>query len=301
MELQIAHNGKIPCVCCGSQDTQWLYKNLTSVYSQKPYHLFRCNTCTHVTTVPQPTAAELRDIYSATYLYPVHKLIIGEKKYRAKGTARFVQHLVSGRKGLRILEAGCMYGYLLEVLKDEHEVCGIEIGEEPVKHCVEKGLNVKDISVESFLEQENGPYDVIILSHVLEHLIDPAAVLTGLSRLLNPGGLLVICVPNHRSFTRKIFGRYWGWWQVPVHLNHFNKDSLNAIARKSGLSVIKSRERGGDSLMLLINFMNLFGSGKKSQSLGYIKTTIIRINTALFRYWYQIGNEEIAVAMRKDG
>jgi SAM-dependent methyltransferase len=242
---------------------------------------------------------ELQNIYSATYLYPVHKLIIGEKKYRAQGTARFVRQILSGRKRLRILEAGCMYGYLLEVLKDEHEVSGIEIGEEPVKHCIEKGLNVKDISVESFLEQENGQYDVIILSHVLEHLTDPAAVLSGLSGLLSPGGMLVICVPNHRSFTRKVFGRYWGWWQVPVHLNHFNQESLNAIAGKSGLSVIQSRVRGGDSLMLLINFMNLFGSGKKSQSIGCIKTTIIRINTALFRYWYRISNEEIAVAMKK--
>lgn len=301
IEYGIMLDEKIKCICCGGQVTQKIYTNLTSIYSQKPYHLFRCPSCSHVMTVPQPTAEELQNLYSSDYLYPVHKLVIGEKKYRARGTAALVKEVISGKKNLRILEVGCMYGYLLEVLKDDHEVSGIEIGEGPVKHCTDQGLNVQECSVEDFLSGPTGKYDVIILSHVLEHLTNPAGVLSRLSGLLSPNGMLVLCVPNHLSITRKIFGKYWGWWQVPVHLNHFNQKSLEAIAGQTGLTVIKKRFRGGDSLMLLINFMNLLGSGRKKQTVGFFKKTIIRINTVLLRYWYRIGNEEIAVVIRKRG
>jgi hypothetical protein len=107
-------------------------------------------------------------------------------------------------------------------------------------------------------------------------------------------------VPDSRSITRKIFGRNWGWWQVPVHINHFSERPLHALARRTGLHVTGVRHKGGDSLMLLLNFINIFRFHKQSEAPGKWQKIIIKIFTGIFRFWYFIGNEELTVIMKRD-
>lgn len=287
----------VQCLCCGGTAGELIQSRLTSVYTQRPYDVVRCTECGNGITLPVPSAEDLDKIYSTTYLYPVHLLALGEKKYRSKKTAAFVRSIVPVNANKKILEVGCMFGYLLQELKPAYRVKGIEISDEAVKYCKANGLEVDKLSVESFIENTKEQFDTIILSHVMEHLRRPDDCLERLKKLLLPGGKIILLVPNYLSVTNKLFGRFWGWWQVPVHVHHFNKSALSALADTTGYRISKSHFRGGDSLMLLLNLINLLGVKNDNKPPGFFSRLIIRCFTTFLRYWYNFGNEEITLVL----
>jgi 2-polyprenyl-3-methyl-5-hydroxy-6-metoxy-1,4-benzoquinol methylase len=80
-------------------------------------------------------------------------------------------------------------------------------------------------------------YDVVLLSHVLEHLPDPSAVIDRVYQLLKPGGKLVAFTPNARSVTRTMFHQYWRGLEAPRHLIIFAAESLKQLIERSDFSV----------------------------------------------------------------
>ena len=134
---------EINCACCGNRTGKIIYTGLTSVYSSDKWKLAECASCKNIITLPVPGSDLLTSIYSNTYFYNIHLLALGEKKFRARGMARYILKIIPGDSKKTILEIGCMYGYLLNELKETYSVKGIEIGEEAVKYCTRQGLDVK--------------------------------------------------------------------------------------------------------------------------------------------------------------
>jgi SAM-dependent methyltransferase len=290
---------KVDCICCGSNSHVDLYKNLTSVYnvSVHGYSLEQCINCGNIRTKPAPSQSDLTLIYNSLYLYDVHKLIIGEKKYRALGLMKTIHRYLPSSK--KILEIGCNYGYLLEELKKKYNVFGIELDENAVSYCQQKNLKVVQDNIEHFAKTTDKKFDLIIMSHVFEHLLNPDEVLANLRKILSKEGQVLILVPNSKSFTAKTFKKYWGWWQVPVHINHFNRNSLTLLLDKCNFQTIKTTSKGGDSLIIILSLMNIFKSNKSGNKLSPIKRFIIIVNSIIFRYWYQISNEELVVLAKE--
>jgi SAM-dependent methyltransferase len=79
-------------------------------------------------------------------------------------------------------------------------------------------------------------FDAITIWHVLEHVRDPDATLREASRLLRPGGLIAIAVPNFGSLQRRIFGARWFHLDLPRHLFHLSRRSLQCLLAKNGFS-----------------------------------------------------------------
>ncbi|HNQ61974.1 MAG TPA: class I SAM-dependent methyltransferase [Bacteroidia bacterium] len=287
----------ISCSCCKGVEGEIIHSGLKSVYTDTPYSVVKCTVCTNGITYPSVEKEELIKIYSQTYLYPVHLLALGEKKFRARSMASYIRTNAPAKTHHSVLEVGCMFGYLLQELKSEYKVKGIDIGRNAVSYCRNKGLDVDDISIENFISNSNQKFDIIVISHVLEHLLKPHEVLNDLHLHLNPGGKIFILVPNYKSFSAKVFGRYWGWWQVPVHINHFNESSITALSDSTHFKKELVRYRGGDSLMLLLNFINLFSFRNKNEAPGIFQKMIIGFFTSVFRYWYYLGNEELTVVL----
>lgn len=290
---------KIKCCCCNGETGNVVFRGLTSVYSEQPWDIAECSVCKNIITLPIPTGSLLNKIYSDTYLYSIHLLAQHEKKFRSRWMAKFIRNISVENNYNSILEVGCMFGYLLGELKNNFTVKGIEIGEDAVTICKNNGLDVKNISIENYLLQNDEKFDLIILSHVFEHLLSPEKILGQLSNHLNSKGKLIISVPNSNSYNRKLFGRNWGWWQVPVHINHFRESALVEMASNTEMIIEKVRYKGGDSLMLLLNLINLLGFRNKKSELSFLQKSIIKLFTFLFRYWYFIGNEEITFVMVK--
>jgi SAM-dependent methyltransferase len=103
-----------------------------------------------------------------------------------------------------VLEVGCSTGYVSRILTQRNGciVDGIEIdpraAEEARKYC--RQVWVGSVEDEGLLSHIEEWYDVITLGDVLEHLVDPVGALKRLSRLLRPGGYLLISLPNVASW-----------------------------------------------------------------------------------------------------
>ena len=107
--------------------------------------------------------------------------------------------------GGRVLDVGCGGGFLLEELaRRGYSGVGIDLSPESVDiartRLAEIGAADRlDAMVGSAYEPPEGPYDLVTLTDVLEHLEDPRACLRALREQMNPGALLVISTPNRRS------------------------------------------------------------------------------------------------------
>lgn len=107
--------------------------------------------------------------------------------------------------GGRVLDVGCGTGFLLEKLAERgYSGIGVDLSPESVEHA---NRRLEEIGaserlravVGSAYEPPEGPFDLIALTDVLEHLEDPRACLQALRTQLAPNGLLVISTPNRRS------------------------------------------------------------------------------------------------------
>jgi SAM-dependent methyltransferase len=81
-----------------------------------------------------------------------------------------------------------------------------------------------------------GRYDVVTMHHYLEHTIDPEAEIEAARRVLAPGGVLVIEVPDPESRYGLLVKSYWWQWLQPQHLNLFPASTLTALVERHGFT-----------------------------------------------------------------
>jgi len=135
----------------------------------------------------------------------------------------------------RLLDVGCGTGKdLLRLQASGWAVTGVEIS--PYAASLARARLGCEVMVGHFDEValEGRSFDVVRLSHVLEHLPSPRKSLEKVHRLLRPGGLLWLEVPNAASAERRWFGRQWYQWDLPRHLYHFTPATLVRLLREIG-------------------------------------------------------------------
>jgi len=167
-----------------------------------------------------------------------------------KGIVPFVYYLVKkrtirkktrlinkklGRIGT-LLDIGIGTGdFILSAKEQGWDVSGIEPSDKARGQASNKGLDVKkglgDISHKS--------YDVITLWHVLEHLPGLQRTIEQIESMLNPGGILIVAVPNFRSFDAKHYKEHWAAYDVPRHLWHFSRESMKKLFSKDLVMISK--------------------------------------------------------------
>jgi SAM-dependent methyltransferase len=293
---------QLQCPCCGASQFAPMVRGLRSIYADQPYDVARCGQCGHGVTAPVPTPEELDAIYGRVYLYDVHRAVLGEKEYRARLLAGEIARLRPQAGPFRVLEIGSMFGALLSELARRGIMAqGVELSQAPVQYCRERNLEVSCESAEQFAARApSSRFQVIVLSHVLEHLLEPRTTIRQLSRHLTPGGHLVVCVPNHRCWHAKLAGRHWGWWQVPVHVNHFCESSARRFFESLEFGDIRTTVRGGDSLTLLLTVMNALGATgvSRQDALSPARRATIKALSILLRGYHRIGGDELVIVGR---
>jgi SAM-dependent methyltransferase len=93
------------------------------------------------------------------------------------------------------------------------------------------------------IEELKGRYDVVSMHHYLEHTRDPRAEIEAARTVLEPGGLLLVEVPDPDSRPARIFGKYWVAWLQPQHQQFLSVTHLTAAMEVSGFAVVEV-ERG---------------------------------------------------------
>jgi len=236
-------NGPVSLVYDGLYDTRFGMERLYSVYE--------CGRCRCGQLIPPIGIGELKDLYQQYYNFPgkggaayerIRSSFLNSLFYRLwlhiDGDLSF--HLEKGAG--RLLDIGCNEGRGLRIYRDNgFTVEGLEVNERAAALAAEQGFAVHTTPLEDFSPEEH--YDVVVLSNVLEHSLDPQSMLARIGRLLKPGGQLWISCPNNRSWLRHLFGRKWIHWHVPFHRFHFTRSALEGLLSAQGFNVTKVRVR----------------------------------------------------------
>ena len=151
----------------------------------------------------------------------------------------------------KLLEVGCGAGEQLLALRNfGWDVVGVDFDPNAVAASRSRGLEVflGDLSEAQF---PAASFDAVVMSHVVEHVIDPVALLTECARVLKPNGDFVVITPNASSWGHKKFKESWRGLEPPRHLTVFTPGSLRLAIEKSGMRPISTRYSARDAANLL--------------------------------------------------
>lgn len=199
-----------------------------------------CAACAHRFTHPVPAPEDFALFYDDDAAYQAFRterrsgrsaLYVWLRDLRLRHRARVMTRR-AGKPG-RCLEFGCGMGDFLLALRERGwDVVGIEPSARAAEACRQKGLDVTQ-GADPALAQ--GPFDLIVLWHVIEHVPDPVSTLKSLRGLLADDGLLAIAMPNLDSLDAKHYApEHWFGTDVPRHLQHFTQRSMRALCARLG-------------------------------------------------------------------
>ena len=192
---------------------------------------------------------ELPRIYPPSYHSYILDEAVGSRgsfitRMRQKAGARrfapIMRHTKSFQK-IDLLDVGCGNGWLLQVIKsldpERIETFGIEISEPVCEAARKLGHTIycgrfEDIDLDR-------SFDVINLTHVIEHVSDPRLVVRKAYEAIKPGGLLVLETPNVGAIEWPWFKKSnWGAYHIPRHWVLFDHDTIQNLGAAEGFTMI---------------------------------------------------------------
>lgn len=216
----------------------------------------RCTDCRVVFLNPAPTAAFLAGAYDDSYYsyqdfhlppawHGVVKRLIGFNP----GTTGDPAFPSPGR----VLDIGCGSGQFLHRMQQRGwQTAGVELSARAAEIGNTKHrLNIQVGTLADAKLPEAG-FDYVRLNHSFEHLLDPRETLARIRRLLAPGGLLFIGVPNVDGLQARWFGRYWWNLGPPVHPFNYSRPTLERLLAEQGFEMVSFRTHS--------NFAGILGS-----------------------------------------
>jgi 2-polyprenyl-3-methyl-5-hydroxy-6-metoxy-1,4-benzoquinol methylase len=168
----------------------------------------------------------------------------------------FPLRYLADRPAGRLLDIGCGDGTMLEqAMSLGWSAEGVDFDSKAVDNARNKGLEVHLGAVEE-LNLPDDSFDLILMSHLIEHVHDPIGLLRECRRLLAPGGKLIVATPNAESLGHAKFGANWLLLHAPRHLYLFNSANLAVMTRKAGFKKIQTRTgtRGADGVFFFSNY-----------------------------------------------
>lgn len=209
-------------------------KEMGFLFESAGYHFFRCPACKYVRR--REPASETVDIYHDNdYLTQFDN---EDEHRRIKGAilrecARF------NPPGGRLLDIGCSTGQLLEEARRMGwEPYGLDISAEAVARARQRGFaHVQQATVEN-AAYSPGFFRVVTMSHVLEHVDDPFAMLGKIAEWIEPGGILCLGEPNFSSFSAWRDGPQWSTLYPSEHISQFTPAAIRrAMEEYAGMDI----------------------------------------------------------------
>ncbi len=162
-----------------------------------------------------------------------------------------------------LLDIGSGTGDFLVYAKSKNwNVQGVEPGEKARQLSEKKGIIVNE-----FLQDvEEMQFDVITLWHVLEHVEDYDAYILEIKKRLKPGGTLIVAVPNFKSNDALHYKEHWAAFDVPRHLWHFSKNSIERIFTPHHFKLIQTKPMWFDAF-----YVSLLSEKYKTGKANWIK------------------------------
>lgn len=240
IDALVARFGRIPdellspraCPTCGGTEAR---PELEKDHMQ----VVRCAACDLVYVAPTFDEAHYRQVYaSEEYQEIVRDLGIRSHEYRVQrfGAERvdlMARHLSMARP--RYLDVGCSTGFVVEAARDRGwDAVGLDLNPSAIEFGRSRGLDVRAVAIED-AGFAPGSFDAVSLFDVLEHVLDPVRTLHACTRLLVPGGIVFLYVPNYDSASRLLMGKDAHFIWPTHHLNYYTPTTIRDLMRREGL------------------------------------------------------------------
>ena len=176
-------------------------------------------------------------------------------------------------EGTRLLEVGCAYGFFGALASREfgYSYEGVDISPEAVQFAAsELGLAATCGDAET-CALSDGPFDVICLWDVIEHLPFPGRCLARLSDALSPHGSLLLTTGDFGSLLARLQGRRWRQIHPPTHIHYFTRRSLRALFEHTQLEATHMSHVGATR-----NLKSVFAALAGLDASGGLKAAVYR-------------------------
>jgi 2-polyprenyl-3-methyl-5-hydroxy-6-metoxy-1,4-benzoquinol methylase len=158
--------------------------------------------------------------------------------------------------GERVLDVGCAEGrFTAQLAQAGADVVGIDVAEEPLRRARARHpqLDLRLVRDEGPWDLDDASFDVVWAGEVLEHVLDTAAWLSEVRRVLRSGGSLLVSTPAHGrlalarlALSRHAFAAHFD--PRGDHLRFYSSDTLTRLIGEFGFQEIRVRSRGGPPL-----------------------------------------------------
>jgi len=222
----------------------------------------RCSNCGDIFLNPPLEDAEVEQVYGEDYYGPDHNRFGGNVETTLKifrnARANRAEKLMP--PGGSVLDVGCGRGVFLEILaRRGYKVTGTEISETAGKDAA-KRVEVKVGELENIgFTRES--FDLVTFWQVLEHLPDPKGAVAEASRLVKPGGKMLIQVPNPESIQARLGRDKWFHLDPPRHMHLMPLKCVDMVAAETGFTRVKHTTLNLEfsPFGILQTFQNLMG------------------------------------------
>lgn len=220
------------CSVCGNNRFKLVMEKSIKVSVRK------CSKCGVICLNPRLSEKKYLRYYRADYWKDHHSLSF----VRAEEIFNHLREYLTNDS--KILEIGCGQGATLATLKRKgfYDLTGIE----PVVEWCEELQGIKCFSQPLSEFKTKKRFDCIILSHTLEHFVEPQKALAKIRELLEDTGICYIKVPNRDSISD-----FNSQFDLP-HCFYFNKSSLELLLKNQGLKIIKYYKSLKDEFTLFV-------------------------------------------------
>ena len=233
------------CPWCDSEKTQMYLWVKDLFLTGEAFEIHECLKCGLLFTEPRPDASSIGKYYQSEeyYSHQENKSGFIPKIYESVKKVNLRHKRKLATKGLKVgtmLEIGCGVGDFLHEMEQKGWNCtGIEPSEE-AKAIAKNRVKANILNPEELTSLKDESFDLITMWHVLEHVDNLKDEVMHLQRLLKKGGRLVLALPNFKSADAEHYREYWAAYDVPRHLNHFCRESINNIFKNTKLKLKKT-------------------------------------------------------------
>lgn len=212
--------------------------------------LVRCRGCDLVYVSPTFDERHYIEVYaSQEYQDIVRDLGIRSHDYRVERFGRERVSLMARQLAVpapRYLDVGCSTGFVVEAAREAGwEAIGTDLNPSAVEFGRSRGLDLRTVTLDDG-GFEPCSFDAVSLFDVLEHLIDPRETVRACVRLLRPGGILFLYVPNYDSASRLLMGAEAHFIWPTHHLNYYTPATVRELLAREGLDTVYVATEGLD-------------------------------------------------------
>lgn len=240
------------CVACRAEKIRyWGQKHFqyTESASHKEFHIYRCESCGTGFLNRPPHVKWLQSIYqysgqALTQAITLEDVLAREDEFpNCKVDAERMSRQANGFNNSgndQALDIGSGFGFYTQALrKTGYRTVSINPGK--YENDVFRNLNGDEplaVMFENYQPSEQ--FGIVMMSQVLEHLLEPDHAINKVAGLLAPGGVLACAVPNYDSFLVKLLGtRDNACLWVPEHVNYFTENGLRVLMERNGFRIVK--------------------------------------------------------------